>query len=322
MPRSLARPASTPIFHEEVATAVDGKPIDDLSAPHPAFARGSRPAFPAPEPRPSATQSIARSRGEIAARFLYFASGALIAAAVAVYGGRMWREARERAATPAPAPAPSAAMAVIAASGRVELAADRRGVVRVAGTGPHWTAAQPVPLDAIAVTGPLVLGRTPDAIVALDLESGRTRFTWTPPGDERWAAQPPAALGSCLVALTQRARKTVVRCLDLAAGAVRWTAALAPPRDCAPPPAELPGALALSCAGWTAVIDERSGAVSVDTAGIGLAQDQPPYLLRAGARLALSPWSSARRASRRAASWCSPRAAPRSARRCCTRIAS
>jgi hypothetical protein len=189
----------------------------------------------------------------------------------------------------------------------------------MAGTGPHWTAAPlaalersetgggdpdgsaggaggraPRGIDSIEITGPLVLGHAPDAIVALDLESGRTRFSWSPPGDERWAAQRPVALGSCLLALTTRGRKTVMRCLDLAAGTVRWTAALAGARDCAQPPAELPGAYLLPCPGWTAIVDERTGAVSVDAGGIGLVQDRPAYLLRPGSRLTLAPWSAAR----------------------------
>src|SRR5262249_43581163 len=145
---------------------------------------------------------------------------------------------RPAAATVAPPPAP--AMTVIAAGGRVELAADHRSLTRIAGAGPHWTATPLVApersetgsgppdgatastgralhgIDAIEIPGPLVLGHSPDAILALDLESGRTRFTWSPPGDERWAAQRPVALGSCLVALTIRAHKTVMRCLDLA----------------------------------------------------------------------------------------------------------
>jgi hypothetical protein len=277
----------------ELREVTEPHPAPNLST-HPAFARGSRPAIVATTERLAVAAPSRRSAGEIIARVLYFVSGALIAAAVALYGGQIWRGARDRSA-PAAAPVPVPAMAVIAASGRVELSADRRGVTRLAGAGPHWSAAQPVALDAIAVTGPVVLGRTPDAIVALDLESGRTRFTWTPPGDERWAVVPPVALGSCLVALTVRAHKTIMRCLDLATGTARWTASPAGARDCTQPPVQLPGAYFLSCAGWTAVIDERTGTIGVDAGGVSLVQSDPPYLLRAGSRLALAPWSASRR---------------------------
>src|SRR5262249_44847780 len=175
--------------------------------------------------------------------------------------------------------------------GRVELAADRRGVTRVAGTGPHWTAASGL-LDSIEVTGPLILGHTPDAIVALDLESGRTRFTWSPPGDERWAVARPVVLGGCLVTSTLRGKKPVLRCLDLAAGAVHWTTALAA-HDCTQP-IELPGGYLVPCAGSIAIVDPRTGAASVDAAALALAQSEPPYLLRGGPRLTLAPWSAAK----------------------------
>ncbi len=316
VPRSLPRPITTPQFHDEVATD-RGDPPDgyhdgpihavrddsaarDDDAPRDIadrrrFPRGSQAGFAPPTERVRVARPTARSGGETLARLFYFTSGVALAAAVAVYGSRMWREAHERPAAATVAPPPAPAMAVAAAGGRVELAADHRSVTRIAGTGPHWTAAPPVALDAVEITGPLLLGHTPDALVALDLESGRTRFTWSPPGDERWAAQRPVALGSCLVALTTRARKTVLRCLDPAAGTVRWTAALAGARDCTQPPAALPGAYLLPCPGWTAIVDERTGAVSVDAGGVGLVQDRPPFLLRAGSRLTLAPWSATRR---------------------------
>lgn len=237
----------------------------------------------------------AKSRGEAVARFLYFVSGALIAAAVALFGSRLWREARHRPAPTAAASAPTAALAVIAANGRVELATDRRGITRIEGGAPRWTASQPTALDALEITGPVVLGHTADALVALDLESGRTRFTWALPGDEKWGAQRPTALGACLVTITTRNRKTFVRCLDLAAGAVRWTAALAGAHDCTQPPTAVPGAYLVQCPGWTAILDERNGAVTLDAGGAGLVQDTPPYLLRAGTKLTVAPWSPTRR---------------------------
>ncbi|HMG57543.1 MAG TPA: hypothetical protein VK601_28780 [Kofleriaceae bacterium] len=222
-------------------------------------------------------------------------SGAALASVVVVYGGQIWRQAR-RAPEPAiAAPARSAAAVVIAAAGRVELAGDRRTVTRLAGDAPRWTAPQPAALDAIELTGPLVLGHTPEAIAAIDLESGRTRFTWALPTDERWGAQRPVALGGCLIAITSRGGKLVARCLDLATGAVRWTAAPAGAHDCTQPVDAVPGAYLLPCPGWTAVLDDRTGAVSVEPGGIGLVQDDPALLLRARTRLALSPWSAAKR---------------------------
>jgi hypothetical protein len=235
-----------------------------------------------------------RSAGESLARLLYFVSGAALAAVVAVYGGEIWQKARH-APEPAAAAAPtrSAAAVAVAAGGRIELATDRRTVIRLAGDAPRWTAPQPAALDAIEPSGPLVLGHTPDAVAAIDLESGRTRFTWSLPVDERWSAPRPAALGSCLLAVTTHDGKLTVRCLDLATGAVRWTAAPAGAHDCAPPEA-VPGGYLLPCPGWTAILDDRTGAVGVEAGGLGLVQDDPPYLLRARSRLSLAPWSAAK----------------------------
>src|SRR5262249_9759257 len=153
-------------------------------------------------------------------------------------------------------------------------------VTRLAGDAPRWTAPQPTSFDQLAITGPIVLGRTPDAIVALDLESGRTRFTWALPADEHRSAQLPAAHGSCLVAVTSRSGKAVGRCRDPAPGAGRWTAAPAAAHDCAQLHA-VPGAYLLQCPGWTAVIDDRTGAVAVEPGAIGLIPGEPAYLVRA-----------------------------------------
>ena len=46
--------------------------------------------------------------------------------------------------------------------------------------------------------------------------------------------------------------------------------------------------------GWTAVLDNRTGAVGVEAGGMGLvgtAAAETPYLLRARSRLSLAPWS-------------------------------
>ncbi|HEX4423655.1 MAG TPA: PQQ-binding-like beta-propeller repeat protein [Kofleriaceae bacterium] len=218
----------------------------------------------------------------------------MLAGAVAMYGGRMWRAVHEpRPAPPAPVmQGPSATAAVVATDGRIELSADRRGVTRLTGDAPRWTAPQQTALDSLAITGPIVVGHAADAIVAIDLESGRTRFTWTPPAEERWAPQPPLALGGCLVATTLHTKKTALRCLDLATGAVRWTAGLAAAQACGAPVA-LPGAIAVPCAGATTIVDERTGAVGVEP-GAGLIGDQPPLLLRSHGKLAVAPWSAAR----------------------------
>jgi hypothetical protein len=259
---------------------------DTIAEPAPAAARPRAP-IPAAKPR-------VRSRGESFARFLYFVSGALLAAAVALYGGRLWREIHPLAPPPAPA-APIAAAAVAAPSGRIELAADHRGVSRLERGAPRWTAALPVAVDALELTGPLVLGHAGDVVVALDLESGRTRFTWSLPTGERWGVQRPVALGSCLVTLTTRAAKTSAHCVDLATGAVRWTAALTGEHDCVQPPLGVPGAVVVPCSGWTAVIDDHSGAINVIAGGASLVQDQPAYLLRTGGKPVVMPWSAAKR---------------------------
>jgi hypothetical protein len=299
MVKRLPRPSATiRILHDDdsiVGEEDDQRP--GSAGPPPAPIRTSHPAIPPAIEDRVRRQLDARGRsaGESIARFLYFVSGALIAAAVSVFGGQIWRQARQLP-PPTAAVAPRAAAAtMIAPDGRIELGADRRTVMRLAGEVPRWTAPQPTTFDAIAITGPLVLGHARDAIVALDLESGRTRFTWALPANERWGAQPPVALATCLLPITTRSAKAVVRCLDLATGAVRWTAAPAAAHDCTQPLLAVRGAYLLQCPGWTAVIDDRTGAVSVEAGGIGLIQDDPPYLLRARPRLTLAPWSSARR---------------------------
>jgi hypothetical protein len=296
----VLRPSATiPIPQAELALVQDDDDRSDDGeasevpdpARRPVAPRGARRARPQPEPRPVHGR---RSAGESLARLLYFASGAALAAVVAVYGGELWQKARHAPEPAAPsAPVHSAAAVVIATGGRIELALDRRTVTRLAGDAPRWTAPQPAALDAIETSGPLILGHTPDAIAAIDLESGRTRFSWALPVDERWTAQRPVALGSCLVAITTHDGKLAVRCLDLSTGAVRWTAAPAGAHDCAPPEA-VPGGYLLPCPGWTAVLDDRTGAVTVEPGGLGLIQDDPPYLLRARARLSLAPWSAAK----------------------------
>ena len=296
MVKRLPRPSATiPIRHDDVAIVDEEEDERPHSAgPQPAPARPTVP-FPGDAMHHRFARP-GRSAGESLARFLYFVSGALLAAVVTVYGGQIWRKARQEPPPPAAAAAPRPPAAVLlAAGGRIELAADLRTVTRLAGDAPRWTAPQPTSFDQLAITGPILLGRTPDAIIALDLESGRTRFTWALPADERWGAQPPTALGSCLATVTTRSGKAVVRCLDIATGAVRWTAAPAAAHDCTQPLAAVPGAYLLPCPGWTAVIDDRTGAIAVEAGGVGLVQDDPPYLLRARSRLTLSPWSAAKR---------------------------
>jgi hypothetical protein len=297
----VPRPSATIRIPQAELTLVQDDDDDDREAgeadaadsiARPIAPRSARRARPQREPRSNHGPGR-RSASESLARLLYFASGAALAAVVAVYGGELWQNARRTPEPPAPvAPVRSAAAVVVAAGGRIELALDRRTVIRLAGDAPRWTAPQPAALDAIEISGPLVLGHIPDAVAAIDLESGRTRFTWALPVDERWARR-PVALGSCLVAITGHDSKLTVRCLDLATGAVRWTAAPAGAHDCAPPEA-VPGGYLLPCPGWTAVLDDRSGAVTVEPGGLGLIQDDPPYLLRARARLSLAPWSAAR----------------------------
>jgi hypothetical protein len=257
-------------------------------------ARGSQITLPADD----RTQAIVRPRtaGESIARLLYFLGGAVIAAVVAVYGEQIWHQAR-RAPAPAVVIAPRvAARAIAAPGGRIELAGDRRTLFRIAGDAPRWTAPQPAPLDAIELAGPLVIGRAGDAIAAIDLDTGRTRFSWSPPAGERWAPQRPSALGACLATITVHGTRLAVRCLDAATGAVRWTAALAGAADCTQPLDLVPGGYVLPCSGWAAVIDERTGAFGVEPASAGLVQDDPPLLLRMRPRaLTVAPWSPARR---------------------------
>jgi hypothetical protein len=244
--------------------------------------------------RAAVVRPIGRSRAESAARFLYFVSGALITGALTLFGSQMWRKAHPDPPRVALVQ-PTAAAVIIAAQGRIELSADRRGVTRLEGDAARWATPLSAPVDAIELTGPIVLGHTSEAIVALDLESGRTRFNWTLPVDEKWSVQPPKALAACLLIATARNHRTTVRCLDLASGAVRWTTAIPGGAACSQPAVAVPGAYLLPCGGWTAILDDRNGALAVQAGGGVLVQHSPPLLARAGARLAVMAWSPASR---------------------------
>lgn len=255
--------------------------------------RDARPkparATAAPAPR----RAHKRSAGESIARVLYFIAGAALAGVVVGYGGRLWHRPRDIVAPPVTA-APPPALTLDAPGGRIELAADHHTIVRFAADAPRWTAPQPLAIDALFLLGPIVLGRAATTYIALDLESGRTRFTWTPPVDETSTAplaiidEPGAA--DCVLAVTQRAQRTVARCLDPATGDVRFTAQL--PRACRRAPAHVPGAILVGCDGATAIIDTRHGAVSLEPGGFGLVDDA--HLLKLGAKLVVTPWSPAK----------------------------
>ncbi|HEY0194335.1 MAG TPA: PQQ-binding-like beta-propeller repeat protein [Kofleriaceae bacterium] len=268
--------------------------VPDLGKAGPGF--GPKPARAAAAPVPGAPGAPRhRSAGESLARLFYFAAGGMLVAAVAIYGGRFWRDSHPSAEPPPltpPQPVPSAALA--SAGGRVELSPDRHGVSRIAGGQQRWGAPLPGALDALALTGPIVIGHMADTIVALDLETGRTRFTWAPPAGGRWAPQPPAAINDCLIAVTTHDKKTTARCLELATGQQRWAAQLNGDHDCMQAPAGVPGAVIMACSGWTAVIDDRTGAATPITGGVGLVGDQT-LLRAAGGKLVTLPWSDAKR---------------------------
>jgi hypothetical protein len=263
----------------------------------PELARGSAPALDpmldfdsafAPSMLDDATlvtampDHIPRKRRRIG-RWLFLISFVAVAATVTVAGVRMWRDAR-----PKLEPGPTAALA--AANGRIELSPDRRAIARLTQGAVKWRATSAAAVDSIETTPTLVLARTSGTLAALDLETGNTRFAWAVPAGERWAAQRPAEIGACLIAITTRSDDAVVRCIELASGNVKWTAKLAAGHDCVHPPIGVTGAVLVQCPGWTTVIDDQTGAVAVDADGVGLIQRDPPTLLRGGSHPTLAPW--------------------------------
>jgi hypothetical protein len=256
----------------------------------PELARGSAPLMDPLDPSllDDATQvtvmpdHFPRKRRRIG-RWLFLISFVAVAATVTVEGVRMWRDAR-----PKLEPGPSAALA--AGSGRIELSPDRRAIARIAQGAPKWRTTSMAAVDTIETTPTLVLARTSGTLAALDIETGNTRFAWSVPAGERWAAQRPVEIGACLVAVTTRSDDAVVRCIELASGNVKWTAKLAAGHDCAQPPIGVPGAVLVQCPGWTTVIDDQTGAVTVDADGVGVIQRDPPLLLRGGKAPTVAPW--------------------------------
>jgi hypothetical protein len=282
-------PPARPVQNDVTTHAVNDNVRDSAPSLHGrALARGSLVSFEV-ETRLPVPLTTPRARGNVGAMVatsLYYTSFLVIMASVSVFGVRMWRDAHRR-----PAPIPTAVTLV--AGGRVEIAADRLRVMRTGRT--RWTSEQARGLDAIEITGPLVVGHAGDEIVAIDLETGHSRFTWSLPAQEKWAVQQPIALEQCLFTMTIRGGDAVARCLDLGTGVARWSAEIAGGRDCVTPPRALPGAYLVQCPGWTTIVDDRDGAVSFDAGGIGLVRQQPASLLRADSKLSVAPWSTVER---------------------------
>ncbi len=264
----------------------------------PTWANDAAPLVQTPVAMPAAARTISPIRtrpGSLAndarptsvGRWLMLAAVGVLASATTIAGARMWHQARRQDATVRV----PAAVAAIGAE-RLELAPDRRSIVRVGTTGPRWTSIQPAAVDTMEITGSLVLGRTSSTLVAVDLERGNTRFAWTLPAGERWSQARPQLVGSCFTALTTRGDDALVHCIDPMAGATRWTAKIAGGASCMGSPIALPGAYAVQCPGWTSVIDERTGAATVEAGGLGVVQQDPPVLLRSreNGRLMLSQY--------------------------------
>ncbi len=226
------------------------------------------------------------------ARILYYFSFVAIAATVSIVGVRMWHDAHLRR--------PGVAVAVaITPDGWLELADDRRTITSLASPGtstPRWTVAAPGSIDMLAIAGPLVLALSPTGVTAFELASGGGRFAWDLPAGETWAPPRPLLLGACLVTITRRAGDAEVRCLDPVTGRARWVTQIAGGGPgCVQPPLALRGAYIVQCAGWTSIIDDATGAATVDPGGRGIVQLDPPYLLRASPYLVTAPWFEAER---------------------------
>lgn len=216
------------------------------------------------------------------ARVLYYASFVVIALTVTLSGVHMWRDARrQRVAAPA--------ILALAPGGYV--ASDRLHVERH-GT---WAVTAPFAIDSLEVADgerALVIGHATDGFVAFDLATGRQRVAWRVPAGEQPGLAATPILG-CIIAGTMRDTDALVRCIDTAAGTVRWTATIPGGRECTHPPLGIASAVIVQCAGWTTVIDVRTGAVTVDAGGLSLIQREPALLLRAGSPLSVAAWTGA-----------------------------
>jgi hypothetical protein len=130
-PRQVRRARTpTPVARPQTAPPA-ARPI---TAPPAARPQTAPPIAARPVARPAAPKT--RSGGETVARLLYFVSGALIAAAVTLYGGQMWRKTHP-APPPIAASLATASAAIAAPHGRIELAPDRPGVARIEDTSPR-----------------------------------------------------------------------------------------------------------------------------------------------------------------------------------------
>lgn len=258
-----------------------------------------RPAAAAtPAPAKVRATSDKRTRRESAARVLTLLSAALLAAAVAFGGGQLWRRAQQPPPPP-PALAPTTAAVFLVERGRLELSADRRTLVRRELAGERWRLPLPAPLDELAATAPLAVGRAAETLHAIELERGLLRWSWRLPAEEQWGPAPPLAHEHCLAVRTTRRGRVTVRCLAPDRGDERWVVALPRGLDCTAPTQAIPDALIVPCQGWAAVLDVRTGALTTEAGALGLARQHPPALLRlshAGDRLVTAPWSARRRA--------------------------
>jgi hypothetical protein len=217
-------------------------------------------------------------------RLMILASLGVLASATTVSAVRMWHH-------PVRVPAP-AAVASIGAD-RLELAPNRRSIVRVGAAGPRWTSIQPAAVDTMEITGSLVLGRTSTTLVGVDLDRGDTRFAFELPAGERWSQARPTIVGACFAALTVHGSDAMLHCIDPASGAPKWTAKIAGGHECTGQPVAVSGAYTVQCPGWTSVIDDRNGNVVVEAGGLAVIQQDPPMLLRTrdDGHLMLTPYS-------------------------------
>jgi hypothetical protein len=227
-------------------------------------------------------RAVSEKRASPTGRLLMLGSVAVLAAVTTLTATRMWRKART-----SPPIVPAAVVAV--GTDRLELAPDRRSFNRFGRI--EWTSTQPAAVDSFVVSDSVVLALSSSTIVGVDAERGTTRFAWTVPAGERFAIA-PVVDDSCVSVLTTRGPDAHLRCLDATTGAPQFEASIANGAECTGPAVRLPGAFALSCPGWTSVIDERTGATTAEAGGVGIVRSNPPGLVRVSdaGKITVSSW--------------------------------
>ena len=215
-------------------------------------------------------------------RILYYLSFVVITVTIAIFGVRIWRDAHQRM-TALPA------WVALVPDGILELSSDRRTLGRSGAA--TWRRETGIAFDLVELLADgTVVGYTSREARGFGSDTGAPVFSFALPADEHWMSARVRSVGACRILVSQRGGDAVLRCLVPRTGEVRWTAMIAGGRECRHAPIGVPGAVVMVCAGWTTVIDERDGSMSIDAGGLSIVSTVPPMLLRADPQLQLAPW--------------------------------